>query len=259
MTTPEKAAANAANAQYSTGPTSPEGKARSSQNAVKHGLTAEKPVIPPERQAEFNRLDYALRKQCDPQGALELTVFDQLVHAAWKQQLVRDQEANLLLESPEALLDETKAKTLDRLQRYGAAAGRAWYRALKELRTLQTERTLRGTIPDEIVALIPTLASLPAITKQQAVTARSAAQSLKDEMDAIMNTNPAPGFMEELCKQATSRRRPERWVRFVNSQIHNQQATPGETSASSEQSTRGQLLTSDLCLLTSVEMIHHMI
>jgi len=37
--------ANRRNAERSTGPTTPEGKARSSQNAVKHGLTARRSVI----------------------------------------------------------------------------------------------------------------------------------------------------------------------------------------------------------------------
>jgi hypothetical protein len=174
--------------------------ARSSQNAVKHGLTAAKPIIPADRREDFELLEADLREELSPQGPLELTAFNELVFAAWKQKVVREMEGNLLMEGPEALFDETKAKSLDRLQRYGAAAGRAYSRALKELRALQTERTLRGTIPDKIASLIPTLASLPAITKQQAVNARSAAQSLKDEMDAIMNTpDPAPGFLDEIC------------------------------------------------------------
>src|SRR5215472_11022691 len=96
MVTPEKAAANAANAQHSTGPTSPEGKARSSQNALKHGLTAAKPVIPPDKQEEYNALQTSLRHECDPQGALEELAFDQLVFAAWKQQVIRHYEAGLL-------------------------------------------------------------------------------------------------------------------------------------------------------------------
>jgi hypothetical protein len=202
MTTPQKSAANAANARYSTGPTSARGKARSSQNAVKHGLTAAKPVIPPERKQDFDQLEAELREEISPQSAIERTAFDQLVYAAWKQQLIREHEARLLAEGPEALADEAIARTLDRLQRYGAAADRAWYRALKELRNLQTERTLRGTIPEEVAPLIPTLASLKAITTQQAVNERSAAQALEDEMEAIMNApDPTPGFIEELCRQ----------------------------------------------------------
>jgi hypothetical protein len=166
MTTPEKAAANAANAQHSTGPTSAEGKARSSQNAVKHGLTAEKPVIPPDRKQDFDLLEAALRQECDPQGRLEQVAFDQLVFAAWKQQIVRDLEGNLLAEGAEALLDETKAKTLDRLQR---------------------------TIADEIATLIPTLASLPAVTKQQAVN-RKAVVISDHEIEEIINAPMPTGF-----------------------------------------------------------------
>jgi hypothetical protein len=38
------------------------------------------------------------------------------------------------------LLDDSAAKTVDRLHRYAAAAERAYYRALRELRLLQTNR-----------------------------------------------------------------------------------------------------------------------
>jgi hypothetical protein len=202
MVTPEKTAANAANAQHSTGPTSPEGKARSSLNALKHGLTAVKPVIPPDTQEEYNALQASLRPECDPQGALEELAFDQLVFAAWKQRIIRHYEADLLDQGVEAMLDESIPRTLDRLQRYGSAADRAYSRALKELRALQTERTLRGTIPDEIAALIPTLASLPAVTKQQAANGRAAAQALKQELDAIMSVpEPHPGLVDQLSAE----------------------------------------------------------
>ena len=43
--------ADTANACLSTGPKTPEGKARSSQNARKHGLTAEGLIIGPEDRA----------------------------------------------------------------------------------------------------------------------------------------------------------------------------------------------------------------
>jgi hypothetical protein len=49
-------AANAANALHSTGPRTPEGKTRSSQNASKHGLTARQVVIAPGEQEEFHQL-----------------------------------------------------------------------------------------------------------------------------------------------------------------------------------------------------------
>ena len=53
-TSPAQLAANAANAQNSTGPRTSEGKTRSSQNSYKHGLTAREVVIAPGEQEEFD-------------------------------------------------------------------------------------------------------------------------------------------------------------------------------------------------------------
>src|SRR6266852_72025 len=52
-TSPARLEANAANAQHSTGPRTPEGQARSSQNARTHGLTARDVLIAPDERDEF--------------------------------------------------------------------------------------------------------------------------------------------------------------------------------------------------------------
>ena len=197
MTSPERAAANAANAQHSTGPTSAEGQARSSQNAVKHGFTAKKLHLPPDQQEQYNQFRAALQEELAPQGPMEILAFDQLVREAWKLQSIQAMEDRLLSSGLESVREEETAKTLDRLNRYQAAASRAYYRALQELRALQTERTLRGTIRDEIAALIPTLASLPAVSKQQAANRRATAEVEKRELkalDAIVNAPITTGF-----------------------------------------------------------------
>ncbi len=51
MATPSQAYANARNAKRSTGPKTPEGKAKSSKNALKHGLRSEEIVL---RSLEFD-------------------------------------------------------------------------------------------------------------------------------------------------------------------------------------------------------------
>jgi hypothetical protein len=191
MSTAAKAAANAQNAQHSTGPRTEEGQARSAQNAVKHGLTAQKLIVPPERQAEFNEFHQALRDEVAPQGPLEQTSFDQLLHAAWKAETISRMEEEILLGGLEAIRDEQTARTMDRLNRYAAAAGRAYSRALKELRALQTDRGIRQTIPDETAQAIPTLASIPAMTKQIHDMDRNAAVKVDQMIDAIENT-PMP-------------------------------------------------------------------
>jgi hypothetical protein len=53
MTATARATANVANASLSTGPRTEEGKARSSRNAVKHGLTSKHLVIAPGEEQEF--------------------------------------------------------------------------------------------------------------------------------------------------------------------------------------------------------------
>ena len=48
------------NAKHSTGPRTPEGKARSSQNARKHGLFARDTLLPDENPEEFLQSGYPL-------------------------------------------------------------------------------------------------------------------------------------------------------------------------------------------------------
>jgi hypothetical protein len=54
MTNLKQIEANRRNAQHSTGPTTLEGKDKSSQNAIKHGLFSNVPLIQGEHEEEFN-------------------------------------------------------------------------------------------------------------------------------------------------------------------------------------------------------------
>jgi hypothetical protein len=87
--------ANAANARLSTGPITAEGKARSSQNARKHGLTAKDLVIGPEDHEEFNELLAGLQADVAPEGALQQAMFDELVASAWNLRRIRRMETEL--------------------------------------------------------------------------------------------------------------------------------------------------------------------
>ncbi|MGI9069968.1 MAG: hypothetical protein ACR2JB_01230 [Bryobacteraceae bacterium] len=62
MTTSAQVAANQANAQHSTGPKTPEGKAISCRNSFQHGLTGAFTVLPWEKQDEFDMLLANLRR-----------------------------------------------------------------------------------------------------------------------------------------------------------------------------------------------------
>ena len=66
MTSPARAAANAANAQLSTGPRTEEGKTKSSRNALKYGLACEQNFIVPGEEEEFEELHKSLIENLAP-------------------------------------------------------------------------------------------------------------------------------------------------------------------------------------------------
>lgn len=125
----------------STGPTGPrtaEGKARSSQNARKHGFSASSLAVLPGEQAEFDFYQNELLHQIKPQPGLQADLFRQLVHAGWSLARLENYELQILeqgnpFDSPEAQVK------LDRLERYRTAHRRAYSRILAEIRKLQTD------------------------------------------------------------------------------------------------------------------------
>jgi hypothetical protein len=167
MASPAQIIANQANAQHSTGPRSPEGKASVSHNALRHGLTARHLVIRPEQQEEFNSLQDSLRDELDPQGAIEVITFHDLLHAAWNLHRFRCLEAECSSGNPADFSEPSSTTVLDRLGRYQSRAQRAYYKAIHELRTLQTNRALRLVKLDEQEeAEVPAIADINELTKQ---------------------------------------------------------------------------------------------
>ena len=84
MATDKQIAANRANALSSTGPRSLAGKARSSRNAMSHGLTAKQPLLPGESAEEASGLRRAIFSSLSPQGALENQLVEQIVRSLWR-------------------------------------------------------------------------------------------------------------------------------------------------------------------------------
>ena len=82
-------AANRANALKSTGPKTPEGKARSSMNAWKHGLTASGAVLTHEYEEDFDRLALAYRTRYLPADRFELHLLDQIILVHWHMDRIR--------------------------------------------------------------------------------------------------------------------------------------------------------------------------
>jgi hypothetical protein len=167
MATPAQTVANQANAQRSTGPRTPEGKSRVSQNALRHGLTARHLVIRPEEQEEFAAFQQSLASELAPQGTVETLTFHELLHAAWNLARFRKIEAQVSSGSSQDFSDPDTTTVLDRLSRYQARAQRAYYKALQELRVLQTNRALRAVkLEENETAEVPAIVDINELTKQ---------------------------------------------------------------------------------------------
>lgn len=84
MATELQIIANRRNAQKSTGPRTPSGKAAVSQNAVKHGLLARHDVISSESQADFDLYRRRMLDELDPLSPMESMLAERIVSLSWR-------------------------------------------------------------------------------------------------------------------------------------------------------------------------------
>jgi hypothetical protein len=141
MATQPQTIANAANAQFSTGPRTGEGKAKSSRNAITHGFTTGVLMIPPADRAEFDAFEKALTEDMKPEGALEMDAMREFRDAAWRLRQIRKCTCDLFdKHNEDPLTHPETAAAIGQLTRYRAAAEMSLHRALNTFRDLQTTR-----------------------------------------------------------------------------------------------------------------------
>jgi hypothetical protein len=159
---PARAEASRINGAKSRGPKTPEGKARSAQNALKHGLRAQKHlVLPGESPAAFEALETALLEELAPEGALQTVLARRVVAAAWRLERAEHLEAGLFAWNQLggggrnlglALIRECNgARAFDTLLRYRGGTLAELWRALRTLKALQAEAATQvdATAPEE--------------------------------------------------------------------------------------------------------------
>jgi len=121
-----------------TGPRTPEGKARSSQNATKIGLYTARDFIREGDEDEYIEGFNDLMRELDPQTPLEKIFATEIMSANWRLRRCRLIEADLALQ-PEP--DENRQRSVDRARAQSHVIVR---RSINELRKLQTERVIRA-------------------------------------------------------------------------------------------------------------------
>jgi hypothetical protein len=151
--TSARAAASRANGAKSKGPKSAEGKARSSQNALRHGLCAKKfLLLPDDSRAQFAALEAALLDDLAPEGALQILLAHRLITAAWRLQRADRLELELLCGRHALHADGgplrhwSVARTLPTLVRYRNASQSEFFRALKALQAIQRKAALADKV-----------------------------------------------------------------------------------------------------------------
>src|SRR5689334_13036141 len=138
MATSAQLLANRNNAALSTGPRTPDGKAASSCNATKHGLSSAFRVLAHEDQQEFDRLVEEMRGYHRPRDIQQRFLVDQMAKSQWL--LARAQRLQAVAydllggvqddsDPDTAIVNAMRAVNPDiigRLERYAASAERSF-------------------------------------------------------------------------------------------------------------------------------------
>jgi hypothetical protein len=159
MATLKQTAANRANAQKSSGPRTPTGKALSRFNALKHGIYAVHQIMFDEKPEDLAELSAEYHEHHSPADSDQRFLVDTLVHNEWRLRRTRRVEAELwqtayntfLVKNIEVTLTctsgdafATDSATFERLQRVVNSCERVYHRALKELQRLQEVARAHG-------------------------------------------------------------------------------------------------------------------
>jgi hypothetical protein len=146
-----RAEASRRNGAKSRGPKTPAGKARSSLNALRHGMRAAMHVVLPDEDAvAFAALQAALFEELAPVGALQLVLARRVAVAAWRLARADRIEAELFEERRwddgdlglALIRDGNGTRSFETLMRYRSAAMAEFTRALRTLKALQAKQAL---------------------------------------------------------------------------------------------------------------------
>jgi hypothetical protein len=152
--------ANRNNAKLSTGPTSIEGRKKSSQNAVRHRITAQTTIMTEEDRIKHDEFCLDMINDLAPEGAIETFLASSAAEEAWRLNHARAQAGNIIAighfdgtgdiydaEHPAihtaitaARTVRDHAKTLELISLYEQRIRRSFENYLAKLEKLQAER-----------------------------------------------------------------------------------------------------------------------
>ena len=137
MATAAQITANIANSQHSSGPRTDAGKAASSTNSLKHGLTAKTILLPGEDEAAYRKMCEGMFETFDPAYEPEKQLVQLLCDTQWRLQRCGRIEAAILS------ADAPDFKALDIMSKHEARLKRQYSATLKEARDMIDARVTR--------------------------------------------------------------------------------------------------------------------
>jgi hypothetical protein len=164
VTSDKQTQANRRNALKSTGPTTPEGKAAASQNALTHGLLSRQVLLPGEDEATLAELSGRLRDELRPVGELEGLLVERVIAAAWRLRRLGRVEAGIFAwERLEELAEraEREAREYERSTDIGENLSGPWITVTDEKKheqALSRAQQMRSGQEDETATLGRTFA-----------------------------------------------------------------------------------------------------
>jgi hypothetical protein len=151
--------ANRRNAQHGRGPRSQSGKHRSSQNALRHGLTGRVVVLPTEDMEEYKRFSKEIVDSLHPASPMEAQFAQTVADTQWRLNRARtfedgmialghfEEAGNFTAGNPNihaaltaAKVFRERSKDFVNLSLYEQRLSRAQKEAMRQLRDLQAER-----------------------------------------------------------------------------------------------------------------------
>jgi hypothetical protein len=132
-----KVEANRLNAQRSTGPRTPEGKAMARLNALKHGLLSREVILAEENARDLDDLGRRLRAELHPATELEVLLVDRVASCLWR--------IRRALQAETAEIDRSRLELLEDREDPGAYHGTDHYAAVQttaEARLESAKQTL---------------------------------------------------------------------------------------------------------------------
>jgi hypothetical protein len=175
MATTEQTDANRRNAQHSTGPRTPEGKAASRFNALKSGIDAQAQIITGEDPANLDALVAEYQQRFDTSAPECRMLVDTLISCEWLFRRLNRAEASLweytIMDTVSRLFSndhplgrvlDRRHDKFDRLQRRINSIQRNYLRALNELQKLEKTEAAADQVGQALPPAIPADVPAPA-------------------------------------------------------------------------------------------------